>query len=119
MPECGRGEGPVGVFGCCWTDKARPLPRSPFDAIVDEEQDAIARSLPSWFDQDGRVNEDEYVNEMVRRLKARGLCATRGGPSDEVGLKQGNGESFQYDVHLGNGRPRRSGYTAYCSPSRF
>jgi hypothetical protein len=86
---------------------------------VDALQDAIERERPELFDRDGRVNEDAYVDELVRRLRARGVCATRGGPSDEVGIKSGNSESFQYDVHLGNGRPRRSGYTSYCSPARF
>jgi hypothetical protein len=119
LPECGRSEGPTGVYGCCWTDKARPLPGSPFDAVVDQEQGAIEHDRRDLFDQDGRVDEDEYVNELVRRLRVRGLCVTRGGPTDEVGLKASNGESFQYDVHLGNGRPRKSGYTAYCSPARF
>ena len=119
MPECGRSEGPTGVYGCCITDKARPLPASPFDAVVGEEQSAVARAHPEFFDRDGRVSEDLYVDELVRRLKARGFCVTRGGPSDEVGLKFNNSESFQYDVHLGNGRPRLSGYTAYCSPAKF
>ena len=86
---------------------------------MDAEQDAIERQRPDLFDRDGKVNEDAYVNELLRRLRARGLCATRGGPTDEVGLKSGNSESFQYDVHLGNGRPRRSGYVSYCRPARF
>lgn len=119
MPECGRAEGPAGVYGCCWTDHAKPLPSSPFDTIVDTEQDAIERERPGMFDRDGRVDEEAYVNELVRRLRARGLCASRGGPGDEAAIKPSNAESFQYDVHLGNGRPRRSGYVAYCRPARF
>lgn len=119
MPECGGHEGPTGVYGCCFTDKHKPLPASPYDQVVDNVQDSIERDHPGWFDQDGRVNEDLYVTEVVRRLQALGLCATRGGPSDEVGIKPTNAENFQYDVHLGNGRPRRYGYTAYCSPARF
>jgi len=117
--DCSRGEGPTGVYGCCRTDKAGPLPASPFDDAVDAVQDAIERDRPDLFDRDGRVNEDAYVDELVRRLRARGLCATRGGPSDEAAIKSSNSESFQYDVHLGNGRPRRSGYVSYCRPARF
>jgi hypothetical protein len=86
---------------------------------MDSTQEAIAREMPSLFDREGRVNEDAYLTELVRRLRARGVCATRGGPTDEVGVKSSNSESFQYDVHLGNGRPRLSGYTAYCRPARF
>jgi hypothetical protein len=119
MPDCSASERPTGVFGCCFTDKARPLPSSPFDDMVDAEQDAIEREKPGLFDRDGKVDEDAYVTELLRRLQARGVCAVRGGPSDELALKQGNTESFQYDVHLGNGRPRRSGYTSYCKPARF
>jgi hypothetical protein len=119
MPDCSGSEGPTGVYGCCWTDKARPLPSSPFDAIVDAEQDAIERERPGMFDRDGRVDEDAYVNELVRRLQARGLCAVRGGPGDEAAIKASNSESFQFDVHLGNGRPRRDGYVTYCRPARF
>jgi hypothetical protein len=118
-PDCGRSEGPTGVYGCCRTDRAGPLPASPFDDAVDAVQDAIGRERPDLFDRDGRVNEDAYVDELVRRLRARGLCVTRGGPTDEVGIKSSNSESFQYDVHLGNGRPRLSGYTSYCRPARF
>jgi hypothetical protein len=119
LPECGRSESAPGVYGCCFTDRHRPLPASPFDAVVDEVQEAISRERPDLFDREGRADETRYTAEVARRLRARGLCATVGGPADEVGLKTSNAESFQYDVHLGNGRPRRSGYTAYCRPARF
>ena len=121
MPECGRHEGPTGVYGCCTTDKAESgFPsRSPFSAAVEEAQEAEERAGTVPRDRDGRVDEEAYVNEIVRRLRARGLCAARGGPGDEVGVKRDNGESFQFDVHLGNGRPRRDGYVAYCRPARW
>lgn len=118
MPECGRPESSVGVYGCCYTDKHRPLPESPFGEVVDREQQAIARERPDMFDRDGRVNEDDYVSYLVWRLQQKGYCVTRGGPGDEIGIKASNAESFQYDVHLSNGRPRLYGYTAYCSPAR-
>jgi hypothetical protein len=86
---------------------------------VDEVQDAVERERPDLFDRDGRAEEEAYVNEVARRLRLRGLCAQRGGPGDEVSIKASNAENWQYDVHLGNGRPRRSGYVAYCSPARW
>jgi hypothetical protein len=123
MRECGS-VGNVdperGLYGCCVTDKHPTFPRSsPFSAVLEEVQEAEedAETVPR--DRDGRVDEDVYVAEILRRLRARGLCVTRGGPSDEIGIKGTNNESWQFDIHLGNGRPRRGGYVAYCSPARF
>ena len=123
MPECGsigNVDPDIGLFGCCVTEKHPGFRRtSPFDAVVDEVQLAEEREGTVPRDRDGRVDEAAYTAELVRRLRAKGLCATVGGPGDELGLKQSNGESFQYDVHFGNGRPRRGGYVAYCRPARF
>lgn len=119
MPECGGPEGPTGVYGCCITDKARPLPPSPFDDVLDQVQtdEENAGTIPR--DPSGRVDEAAYTAELVRRLRAKGLCATVGGPGDEVGIKGSNAESYQYDVVFANGRPRRSGFVAFCHPARF
>lgn len=123
MPECGSVgdvDPGIGLYGCCVTDKHPSFPRSsPFSDVVEEVQDAEERDGTVPRDRDGRVDEEAYVNEVVRRLRARGLCAVRGGPGDELGIKGSNAESWQFDVHLGDGRPRRSGYVAYCSPARF
>ena len=110
----------TGKWGCCVTDKHPSFPRSsPFSGVLEEVQEAEERDRTIPRDQDGRVDEDAYVNEILRRLGARGVCAKRGGPSDEIGIKSSSEENWQFDIHLGNGRPRRQGYTAYCRPARF
>lgn len=123
MPECGSvGEvnADIGLYGCCVTDKHPSWrPSSPFSKVLDEVQREEERDQTISRDRDGRVDEEAYTAELVRRLKARGLCAVVGGPGDELGIKGSNGESYQFDVHFGNGRPRRDGYVAYCRPARF
>jgi hypothetical protein len=123
MPECGsvgNVDPAIGLYGCCVTDKHPTFPRSsPFSSVLEDvqrkEEDAgtVAR------DRDGRVDEDAYVAEILHRLAARGVCAKRGGPSDEISIKSDNSEAWQFDIHLSNGRPRRSGYVAYCRPARW
>lgn len=67
---------------------AEQWPRdNPFEYAVDQVQDDVERDRPELFDRDGRVNEDTYVLEVVRRLRVKGYCATVGGPSDEIGVK--------------------------------
>ena len=123
MRECGSvgNVNPViGLYGCCVTDKHPSFPReSPFSSVLADVQEAEERDGTVARDRDGRVDEDAYVNEILRRLRVKGLCVTRGGPSDEIGIKGSNAESWQFDIHLSNGRPRKGGYVAYCKPARF
>lgn len=124
MPECG-GRQPdsqeTGRWGCCNELRVPGTPQStPYDDVLEQVQDAIEQERAVRFDADGRVDEDEYVGEVLRRLAARGLCAKRSvNPSEEIGIKGSNSENYQYDLVLSNGRPRHRGYTAYCKPARF
>ena len=89
-----------------------------FQAQVEAAQAEVLRSRPDLFDA-GRVrNEDAYVQEVARVLRARGLCAAQGGPKDEVAVKTNNDSNDQYDIVLGNGEPWTS-YQVTCRPARF
>jgi hypothetical protein len=124
MPECG-GRDPdseqTHKWGCCSELRVPGIPQStPYDAILERVQGDIDHESAVSFDRDGRVNEDEYMAEVVRRLTALGLCVKRStNPSEEIGIKGSNGENYQYDLVLGSGQPRHHGYTAYCKPARF
>lgn len=125
MRECGGRDADSQTshrWGCCIDSEHPDFGRypSPFDAYVEKVQDDIETQRAVAFDRDGRVDEDEYMTEAVRRLTAMGFCVKRSvNPSEEIGIKGSNAENYQYDLILSNGRPRHHGYTAYCSPSRF
>lgn len=124
MPECGGRQADsdkTHVWGCCISSEHPSFNhRSPYDDVLESVQDAIEQERAVRFDQDGRVDEDEYMTEVVRRLTALGLCVKRSvNPSEEIGIKGSNNENYQYDLVLSNGRPRHRGYTAYCKPARF
>ena len=115
MPECGRPEGPRGVFGCCREDNSQV-----FVSQVDQAIEQIKRERPDLLDGQRVRDEDAYVQAVARILEQRfGLCAKQGGPSDEVGVKNSNSFSEQYDIVLGNGNARPAGQTVTCRPARF
>lgn len=89
-----------------------------FQAQVEAAQAEVARLRPDFFDG-GRVrSEDAYVQEVARILRSRGLCASQGGPKDEVAVKSTNDWNDQYDIVLSSGQPWTS-YQVTCRPSRF
>ncbi|MEO6402967.1 MAG: hypothetical protein ABIP62_13245 [Vicinamibacteria bacterium] len=89
-----------------------------FLAQVESAQADVLRTRPDLFDG-GRVrSEDAYVQEVARVLRTRGLCATQGGPKDEVAVKNSNNFNDQYDIVLGSGQTWTS-YQVTCRPSRF
>jgi len=89
-----------------------------FQAQVEAAQAEVLRTRPDLFDA-GRVrSEDAYVQEVARVLRTRGLCATQGGPKDEVAVKSTNEWNDQYDIVLGSGQPWTS-YQVTCRPARF
>lgn len=115
MPECGRPEGPKGVFGCCREESS-----SVFAARVEEAQEIVRRERPDLLDGSRVRNEDQYVQAVARALEQRfGLCAKQGGPADEVGVKNSNSFNEQFDIVYGNGTVRPAGHTVTCRPARF
>ena len=115
MPECGKAEGPPGVFGCCREESAQ-LFASQVDAAITQLQ----RDRPSLFSGERVLDANAYVQGVAQVLEQRyGLCARQGGPEDEVGVKNSNSFSEQYDILFGNGTIRHNGYTVTCRPARF
>jgi hypothetical protein len=65
------------------------------------------------------LNFDAYVDQVVRNLSARGLCAHYDG--EELAVKNENGFSDQYDIILSDGYIRRGegSYRTTCYPAAF
>jgi hypothetical protein len=90
-----------------------------FEAELVRAQDKVRAEQPILFTGDGRViSVDDYVAAVVVELQALGLCASQGGPRDEVGIKRSNDWNDQYDIVLGSGETW-SNYTTTCRPARF
>lgn len=81
--------------------------------------DQMRNSQPGVFSGDRVLNEDAYMNGVVNILRSYGYCATRGGPSDEIGIKTYNGFNEQYDILLSTGSVRYNGFAVRCTPARF
>lgn len=94
---------------------------SQFQSDVDSVIDEIVAASGS----ENVANEEAFTAEVVKRLRARGFCATNkkespgGGSDDEVGVRLSRDRSEQFDIVFSNGRVRRQGYVAVCKPSRF
>lgn len=89
-----------------------------FQSQVESAQAEVARLRPDFF-EGGRVrSEDAYVQEVARILRSRGLCASQGGPKDEVAVKSSNDWNDQYDIVLSSGQTWTS-YQVTCRPARF
>ena len=114
MPECGGPESQPGVFGCC-----REESNSSFASQVEQAQATILATRPDLFNN-GRVIEDTaYTTAVAQELERMGLCATSGGPPDEVGVKNSNDSNEQYDVILGSTQQPWTNHTVTCRPARF
>jgi hypothetical protein len=115
MAECGRAEGPKGVWGCCREERTQV-----FADDVERAIDKILQERPELFNGDRPKDDNAYIQGVAKILERDfGYCAKQGGPEDEVGVKNSNGFSEQYDILLSNGRIRRFGYTVTCRPARF
>lgn len=115
MPECGRPEGPTGVWGCCREERSQV-----FAEQVETAIDKIQQERPELFNGDRPKDHDAYIQGVATILERDfGYCSRQGGPEDEVAVKNSNGFSEQYDILFSNGRIRRGGYTVTCRPARF
>jgi hypothetical protein len=116
MPECGAPEGPKGVFGCCREERT-----SLYSDQVAEAIRAVQRENPTMFNGDKVIgNEDDYVDLVAKKVASLyGLCATVGGPQDEIGVKRANDLSEQFDILYGTGYVNHYGYAVTCKPARF
>jgi hypothetical protein len=89
--------------------------------------DTLGQQQPDLFnfnDQRGAggwlvLDPVRYHWAVVEILNSRGLCATYDG--EEIAVKNGNGFSDQYDIHLSSGHVRRGdgSYMATCTPAWF
>jgi len=114
-PECGKAEGPKGVWGCCKEEKDWQ-----FGEIVEKAIEKIQIERPQLFNGDTVKNHDAYVQGVAEILQRDyGVCSKQGGPDDEIGVKNSNGFSEQFDILLSSGKIRRNGYTVTCRPARF
>lgn len=118
MPECGRDEGPVGVWGCCTKD--RNAANGQWDAELWDAINILQREQPALFRGQQILDRVKFIAEVARITEEKyRLCVKPGGPGDEVGVKTGNGSSEQYDIYESNGRVRYPGYQVTCTPARF
>lgn len=118
MPECGRDEGPTGVWGCCTRD--RSTANGQWDAEIWDAINILQREQPDLFNGNNIRDRERYLREVARIAEQKyGLCVKPGGPGDEVGVKVGNSYSEQYDIYESNGRVRYPGYQVTCTPARF
>lgn len=116
MPECGGPEGPDGVFGCCRrADQSESLFAGPVDNAIAQ----IQREQPGLFSGNRVLDANAYVQGVARILERQGFCAVKGGPDDEVGTKNNNGYSEQFDILFSNGTIRTQGFVVNCRPARF
>jgi hypothetical protein len=89
-----------------------------FQVQVEAAQAEVRRNRPDLFEGNRVRSEDAYVQEVARVLRTRGLCASQGGPKDEVAVKNTNDWNDQYDIVLGSGETWTS-YQVTCRPARF
>lgn len=118
MPECGRDEGPPGVWGCC--TKEPGAGNGQWDAELWDAINILQREQPELFRGNNILDRVKFISEVARITEQKyGLCVIPGGPGDEVGVKTGNGSSEQYDIYESSGRIRYPGYAVTCRPARF
>lgn len=115
QPECGGPEGPKGTWGCCKEEHGNI-----FGEMVEEAIAKIQKERPELFDRGRVLNDNAYVQGVARILERDyGLCSKQGGPEDEIGVKNANNYSEQFDILLGSGYIRYGGHTVNCRPARF
>ena len=118
MPECGRDEGPTGVWGCC--TKEPGAGNGQWDTHLWDAINDLQKEQPDLFNGNNIRDRERFIREVARITEQKyKLCVIPGGPGDEVGVKTGNSSSEQYDIYESNGRIRYPGYAVTCRPARF
>lgn len=106
----------------CWGRCCEAGRRGLFRQKVEDAQRELERVHPELFVEPRRINlalEEVYTRLLAELLTARyGVCSVPGGPGDEVGVKDQNGESEQYDVVISDGKTWAN-QTVVCKPARF
>lgn len=120
MRDCGE-DPPRGPrqWGCCSQDETPEV----FLERVRAAQRRVAVLRPDLFSSPDHVREggDEAYTEAVAKVlrEEMGLCAVSGGPADEVGVKDSNGVSEQYDLVRGSDSFTHIFQAVTCRPGRF
>jgi hypothetical protein len=65
------------------------------------------------------LNADGYIREVLNQLEAMGLCAI--GDVEEIGVKESNNYSEQFDILVASGHMRRGigSWRGTCRPAIF
>jgi hypothetical protein len=83
----------------------------------------LRNQKPQFFDGKKVVLVDKYFEGVIRILGEKyGLCASRGKPKDEIGVKNTNAFNEQFDlITVGNDGNTYAvwSYTVTCTPARF
>jgi hypothetical protein len=91
-----------------------------FESEVITAQAIVFRDSPGLFIGETIIDQDAYVAEVARVLRVQfGLCASPGGPPDEVAVKTSNEWNDQYDIVIGSNFTAWTNYTVTCRPARF
>lgn len=118
MPECGRDEGPPGVYGCC--TKLESEGNGHWDGEIWDAINIVQTQHPELFRGQNILDRVAFINEVAKVVESKyKLCAKFGAVGDEIGLKINNTFSEQYDIYESNGRIRYPGYAVTCRPARF
>jgi hypothetical protein len=124
MSECGAADttgNPDGqrVWGCCREEEIRQV----FVGKIEAAQAELERTRPDLFVAPKQIpvgSDKTYTTALAKLLTEKyGVCATSGGPEDEIGVKTGNGFSEQYDVVWGSQAGTWAHQTVSCRPARF
>jgi len=124
---------PTPPAGSCGLPPSNPSnPKCTDDAAqlyaeVDAALTAVTKARPDIFDFNDKKcencyyvkNVDAYINQAVKQLNARGVCALYDG--EEMAVKDSNTFSEQYDILLASGHMRRGegSYRGGCKPALF
>jgi len=98
-----------------------------FTAEIEAAQDALERSSPDLFEDDGSlaVDEEVYTAALAKKItEMTGICCRGGGrptsiSKDEVACKRNNNVSQNTDVILGSNNSPFVGGVYTCRPASF
>jgi hypothetical protein len=120
MAECAAStQGPPGCYGCCCEENTDIHGFAVVDAI-----NLVERERPELFSGDRIADVQGFIDAVCEEIENQGLCCTQGPPHEEIGVKDSNNFSEQYDIVLGNpvdgeGFVNPHGYVLTCRPARF